>query len=231
MPNEQLLWLGRPSRWGLFRATPFLLILGVAWIYLRYLAGTSDATPWQYLSMMMSRQTGLSELIIAGCILIYALGLALRDFRDRWIYAITDHRLMTFYQREKLRETSIDRLDRLRVLRGGEAKLRDIGDLVWSRAGGPHSSRGRGPDQERCGFRGLKHPLQWKLRLQRWGEVLKQIAASDADTFTGSGPQAISETGDVSAAVPGMRMLVNRKYSHTYHWTVRHYVIFRLNAG
>ncbi|HMB39881.1 MAG TPA: hypothetical protein VKO85_12455 [Wenzhouxiangellaceae bacterium] len=42
-PGEGILWIGGPDRWGLFRATPSVLILAGAIGFLTYLGAASDS--------------------------------------------------------------------------------------------------------------------------------------------------------------------------------------------
>lgn len=67
-----------------------------------------------------SDQGGSKALILPGLVAAYlvVLGLALRDPRGRWTYVVTDRRLMTFYNGQKLRDADVSRLNRLTVIRG-----------------------------------------------------------------------------------------------------------------
>ena len=221
--GEHIVWIGGPFRWGLFSATPFVLIPGGAFAYLAYLASASDSSPWQYLGMMVSTQTGTDALILPGLAAAYLviLGLALRDPRPRWTYIATDRRLMTFFKGRKLREADVSRLDRLEVVQGIDGKFRNIGDVVWARVGSSDSSSGRGPDQGRHGFRGMRDPLVWKQRLLEWGEAVRRHAARDAKAFEDRSRASAASTspGD------GMRLMNNRRYGISLtlpeHWVGR----------
>lgn len=221
--GERPVWIGGPSRWGLFRATPFVLIPAGALAWLTYLGSASESSPWQYLAMMASMQTGTDALILPGLALGYLviLGLALRDPRERWTYVVTDRRLMTFFKGQKLREADASCLDRLQVLQGIDGRLRDIGDVVWARVGNSESSAGRGPDQGRHGFRGMKDPRGWKERLQQWGEAVRRLAAGDARAFKNreSSPAASQSAGDDKPRID------NRKFGISMtlpdHWLGR----------
>ena len=211
--DENIAWIGGPDRWGLFRATPFLLILVVAIGYLTYLGAASDSSPWQYLLWTQSAQSGTDAMILPGLVTGYLviLALAMRDPRGRWTYVVTDRRLLTFYKGRKLRELGADRVDRLKVLKGIEGRLRDIGDVVWSRGGGGGVGEGaeRGPDQGRRGFRGMRQPDQWKTRLLAWATALEAMAADDAAAFV---RRAATRDPDAPSDNAGARRLVNRKF-------------------
>lgn len=221
--GERLVWVGGPWRWGLFRATPFVLILVGAVGYLAYLGSESDASPWQYLAMMAAAQTGTDALILPGLAAGYfiILALALRDPRARWTYAASDRRLMTFYKGRKLREADVSKLDRLEVLRGIDGSLRNFGDVVWARVNKDHGPGGRGPDQGRHGFRGMKNPLAWKQRILHWGEAVRHGAARDAKSFHDRSRSAQAST----APVNGMQRLDNRRFGISMvvpdHWVGR----------
>jgi len=221
--DEQVVWIGGPARWGLFRATPFLLIIAGAFGYLAYLAAGSDASVWQYLTWILSVQSGTDALIIPGLAAGYALilGLAMRDPRNRWMYVVTDRRLMTFFKGRKLRETGTEKLNVLQSIQGLEGRLRDIGDVVWSRGHGDYSSSKGGPDQGRRGFRGMQQPDVWNARLLEWGAGLAAMAASHARTFE----TQVSNTDSDSNSVAGTRHLVNRRFGFSMtipaHWVGR----------
>lgn len=221
--NEHVVWIGGPARWGLFRATPFVLILVGAFGYLAYLAAGSETTAWQYLNWILSVQTGTDALIIPGLAAGYVviLGLAMRDPRHRWMYVVTDRRLMTFFKGRKLRETGTEKLDALQSLKGLEGRLRDIGDVVWSRGGGDYSSERRGADHGRHGFRGMQQPDVWKTHLREWGNALAGMAASDAKAFE----TRAADAGSESTGGDGLRRLANRKFGFSMtlpeHWVGR----------
>ncbi len=221
--SERVIWIGGPSRWGLFRATPFVLILAGAFGYLTYLGAAIDSSPWQYLLWMQSTQTGTDALILpalaAGYLAI--LGLALRDPRGRWIYAVTDRRLLTFYKGIKLREADASCLEHLEALQGIDGRLRNIGDVIWTRVNREHGSGGRGPDQGSHGFRGMNDPLAWKQRLLQWGEAARRHAARDAKAF-----ESRSRASAASASpADGMARINNRRYGISItlpeHWVGR----------
>lgn len=221
--NEHVVWIGGPARWGLFRATPFVLVLAGALGYLAYLAAGSETSAWQYLVWILSNQSGTDALIIPGLAAGYVLILilAMRDPRHSWMYVATDRRLMTFFKGKKLRETGTEKLDVLQSLQGIEGRLRGIGDVVWSRGGGEYSSEKGGPDQGRRGFRGMRQPDAWKARLIEWGNALAGMAASDARAFE----TRASSTDSESSAGDGLRRLVNRRFGVSLvlpeHWVGR----------
>lgn len=221
--GEQLVWIGGPARWGLFNATPFVLILVGALGYLTYLGTASEASPWQYLVMMASAQRGTDALILPGLAAGYLviLALALRDPRGRWTYVVTDRRLLTFYKGRKLREADVSRLDRLRVIQGIDGRLRNFGDVIWARVGREHGKGGRGPDQGRHGFRGMPEPSQWKQRLLAWGEAVARLAAEDARSFQ----QQAADPAAGTASGAGARRIANRNFGFSMtlpeHWVGR----------
>lgn len=222
-PEEDILWIGGPDRWGLFRATPFVLILAGAVGFLAYVGAASDASPWQYLMMMGASRSGTDALIMPGLVAGYLiiLALAMRDPRRRWTYVVTDRRLMTFYKGRRLRVLSAAQSERLMVLKGIEGQLRDIGDVVWSR-GGSGEGAGHGPDQGRRGFRGMRQPERWKARLIEWSEALAGMAADDAAAFV---RHASTRDPKASSDNANARRLVNRKYGFEItlpeHWVGR----------
>lgn len=183
--GEQLVWIGGSARWGLFSATPFVLILVGAFGYLAYVGAASEASALQYLMMIASAQSGTDALILPGLAAGYLVivGLALRDPRGCWTYVATDRRLMTFYKGRKLREADVSRLDRLQAVQGIDGRLRNVGDVVWARRSGKHSSEGRAPAQRRHGFRGIPEPRQWERRLLAWRKAVTRLAADDARSF------------------------------------------------
>lgn len=223
--EEDVVWIGGPDRWGLFRATPFVLILVGAFGYLAYLGAASDGSAVQYLVMMAESQSGTDTLILPGLAAGYLviLGLAMRDPRQRWIYVVTDRRLMTFYKGRKLRQLGAERIDRLTVLKGLEGHLRGIGDVVWSRSGGGGAGEGvaRGPDQGRRGFRGMRQPDRWKERLFEWAATLERRAAGDAAAFV----ERAQKPGSQSSTNTGARQLENRRFGFAItvpeHWVGR----------
>lgn len=221
--GERLVWFGSPFRWGLFNATPFVLILVGAFGYLTYLGAASEASAWQYLMMIASAQSGTDALILPGLAAGYLviLGLALRDPRGRWTYVVTDRRLMTFYKGKKLREADVSRLDRLQVVQGIDGRLRNVGDVVWARVNREHGKGGRGPDQGRHGFRGMPEPRQWKDRLLAWGKTVARLAADDARSFRER--TADPAAGNISDA--GLRRIANHNFGFSMalpeHWVGR----------
>ena len=178
--EEELLWLGGPDRWGLFRATPFvvalLLVVGIS----TYISVGTGLTLWEYAARLLGTMGLAPHLVGSGLVGLFAvfLALSLRDPRPRWNYAVTDHRLLTFYRGEKLREANIGRMNRLRVLQGIEGRLRNVGDVLWSPVTNVESTSG--PDRGRHGFRGMRDPKTWQQRLQAWGQTVEQSAAADA---------------------------------------------------
>lgn len=223
LPDERPVWIGGPARWGLFSATPFVLILVGAFGYLTYVGAASEVSAWQYLMMMAAAQSGSKALILPGLAAGYlvVLGLALRDPRGRWTYVVTDRRLMTFYKGQKLREADVSRLNRLTVIRGIDGRLRNKGHVVWARVSREHGEGGRGPDQGRHGFRGMPEPRQWKERLLAWGKAVTRMAADDASSFR----NRATEPAAGNATVAGLRRIVNRDFGFSMtlpeHWVGR----------
>lgn len=221
--DERVAWIGGPSRWGLFRVTPFVFIgVGLS-VVLTYLSSGSGTSPWYYLISIASVQTGINALILPGLLAagLVFLGMALRDPRRRWTYVVTDRRLMTFYKGRKLREAGIDRLERLQVIRGLEGRIRGIGDIVWARLRKERNSEGRGPDHGLHGFRGMEDPERWKARLLEWRQAVRSHAVRDAKEF---------EQRAASHAAPappgsGMRRVANNRFGFSItlpeHWVGR----------
>jgi hypothetical protein len=199
-PDEPVLWHGGPDRWGLFRATPFVIAVVLAIGVSVGMASGSGLTPGEYLWRLAGSLGADPRLVVSAAALVFLalLALSLRDPRGRWTYVVTDRRLLTFYDGRALRELSADRVDRLQVLRGIEGRLRNVGDVIWSRVASTDGNI-RGPDNGRHGFRGMPDPQRWYERLQRWAEAIGQIAAEDALAFAREtskpGPQAASPRG------------------------------------
>lgn len=179
-PGEELLWLGGPDRWGLFRATPFVVVLFLVVGISTYISAGSGLTLWEYAARLLGTMGLAPHLAGLGLVGLFAvfLGLSLRDPRPRWNYVVTDRRLLTFYRGEKLREANIGRMNRLRVLQGIEGRLRNVGDVLWSPVTNVESNSG--PDRGRHGFRGIRDPKIWQQRLQTWGQTVELSAATDA---------------------------------------------------
>jgi len=222
--GEQVVWNGGPTRWSLFRATPFMVVLLVAAGLLAYIARDSGLGPVEFLVMAQSAQEGARALIIPGLVAIYLgfLAFSLRDPRSRWIYVATDRRLMTFFNGRKLRQAGSEGLDRLRVIQGPEMRLRGLGDVVWQLVrGGEHSNESTGPDHGRRGFRGMPDPQAWKERLLAWRDAVRAGAQRQAGEFAA---RASRQRHD-SRSQPGMRTLQNRGYGFSLalpeHWVGR----------
>jgi len=184
--GEQVVWSGRPTRWGLFRGTPFIVVLLVAAGLLAYMARGSGLGPVAFLVMAQSAQHGARALILPGLVAIYLgfLASSMRDPRSRWIYVATDRRLMTFFNGRILRQAGSEGLDRLRVIQGPEMRLRGLGDVVWQVIrGGEQSNESTGPDQGRHGFRGMPEPEAWRQRLIQWREEVRRAGISEAREF------------------------------------------------
>jgi len=201
--DEPVIWHGAPDRWGLFRATPFMVAVALAVGLSVYMSSGTGLTPTEYLWQLAGSTPIDPRLMVAGSALLFfgLLIASLRDPRDRWIYVATDRRLMTFYSGRRLRELTPDRLRRLRVLRSIEGRLHNVGDVVWANNGSSEDSRSRGPDQGRHGFRGMRDPEAWLERLQQWGRAVEQIASDDAREFSRGQRQADSESPPAARAV------------------------------
>lgn len=207
--GEQVVWLGGPSRWGLFRITPALVVLAAAWGFSVYLTRTAGLNLWQYLQHLFGTAEGLGTWLPLGLAAFLAglFLLSLRDPRKRWTYVVTDRRLMTFHKGEKLREAGPDDLDDLRVHDSVEARLRGIGDVLWRRhRQGSEAKGASGPDHGRHGFRGMADPHEWLERLEEWREELHRAAREASEEFAAEGGRR------GSGAAEGTTTLENRKY-------------------
>lgn len=134
-PGERVVWQGRPNRWGFLTATPFVIALVVALGFLYITLGGPDVGIGGALSRLLAGDgpAWLPALLLAG---FAALAwFVLRDPRPRWLYAVTDRRMMTFYRGTKLREVRPDGLHALRVVESPEMRLRRLGDVVWKDPG------------------------------------------------------------------------------------------------
>ena len=183
--DERVLWHGGPDRWGLFRATPFVIAIVLTVGASVAMSSGSGLTPGEYL-WRLAGSLGADPGLVAGAaalLFVGLLALSLRDPRSRWAYVVTDRRLLTFHDGRKLRELGPDRLRRLRVLQGIEGRLRNVGDVVWSQLASTDDNV-RGPDQGRHGFRGMRDPQRWHQRLLRWAEAVERVAADDARQFS-----------------------------------------------
>ena len=212
--GERLVWLGGPDRWGLFRATPFVIAIGLTAVGSIAMTSGSGLTSGEYLWRLAGSLGADPALVVAAAAVLFVglLTLSLRDPRSRWTYVVTDRRLLTFHDGRKLRELPPDRIRRLRVLRGIEGRLRNVGDVVWSQVASSDDNV-RGPDQGRHGFRGMRDPERWHERLQQWAEAVERIAADDARTFSAArdgDPEAGPAPND--DANEGSRRLENRRF-------------------
>ena len=214
--GERLVWVGGPDRWGLFRATPFVTAIALLVGASLFMAAGSGLTPVDYLGRLAG-SLGVDPALVAGAAGLVFAGLlvaSLRDPREAWTYVVTDRRLMTFHNGRKLRELGPERLGKLRVLQGLEGRLRNVGDVIWARIGSSDSTRSRGPDRGRHGFRGMRDPNNWAQRLVRWGDAVTAIAAQDARRFRQSVADAdpSQSNGTDAGELPGVRRLVNERY-------------------
>jgi hypothetical protein len=208
--GEPVIWHGVPDRWGLFRATPFVVAIVLAVGVSIAMSSGTGLTPAEYL-WRLAGSLGADPALIAtaaAAMFFGFLAASLRDPRNRWTYVVTDRRMITFHKGRKLREADITRLERLRVVQGLEARIRDVGHVVWERIRYSENSRVRGPDQGEHGFRGMRNPKDWAERLQSWGQALSHGAAADAREFR-------SRAAEPNAGAPppsGSRVLRNRRF-------------------
>ncbi len=216
--DEPVIWHGSPDRWGLFRATSFVIAIALTVGAALALSSGSGLTPTEYLWRLAGSTPIDPRLMVAGSAvaLFGLLALALRDPRGRWTYVVTDRRLMTFHNGRKLRELAPDRLRRLQVLQGIEGRLRNVGDVVWSRVASTDSNV-RGPDQGRHGFRGMRDPEAWLERLEQWGRAVEQIAADDAREFSRAQRSPESEAPPAAGSV----RIDNRRYGFSIELPAR----------
>jgi hypothetical protein len=205
--GERIIWHGGPDRWGLFRATPFVIALALALGVSVAMSSGSGLTPGQYLWRLAGSLGADPALVVsAAAVLFFGLLIAsLRDPRDRWTYVVTDRRLMTFHKGRKLREADVRKLRRLRVSRGIEGRLRNVGDVIWAKIANTDDNV-RGPDRGRHGFRGMRDPETWKKRLQQWGRAVEAEVADDARAFARRAP----DSGPDAASAASARQLPNR---------------------
>lgn len=205
--GERIIWHGGPDRWGLFRATPFVIAVVLALGVSVAMSSGSGLTPGEYLWRLAGSLGADPALVVsAAIVLLFGFLIAsLRDPRHRWTYVVTDRRLMTFYKGRKLREADVRKLRRLRVSRGIEGRLRNVGDVIWAKIADTDDNV-RGPDQGRHGFRGMRDPEAWNKRLQQWGRAVEAAVAGDAQAFARRTP----DPGPESAAADSARRLPNR---------------------
>lgn len=183
-PDERVVWQGRPNRWGFLTATPFVVVLVAALGLVYFTLGGPGVGVGGAFGRLLSGDAPLwlPALLLAG--LAVVAWLVLRDPRPRWLYAVTDRRMMTFYRGSKLREVRPDGLHALRVVQSPEMRMRRLGDVVWKDPdepapedpGTPTARTGRrgrrASDRSRWGFRGMADPERWRERMMEWRRVV-----------------------------------------------------------
>lgn len=171
-PDERVVWQGRPNRWGFLSATPFVIALVAALGFLYLTLGGPEVGIGGALSRLLPGEGPLWLPFLLFAVLAVVGYLVLRDPRPRWLYAVTDRRIMTFYRGTKLREVRPDGLHALRVVQSPEMRMRRLGDVVWKDPADRSPAARKGPDGSRWGFRGMADPERWRERMMEWRRVI-----------------------------------------------------------
>ena len=88
--DEPVLWHGGPDRWGLFRATPFVIAIVLTVGASVAMSSGSGLTPGEYL-WRLAGSLGADPGLVAGAaalLFVGLLALSLRDPRSRWAYVV-----------------------------------------------------------------------------------------------------------------------------------------------
>jgi len=212
--DEELLWQGHPHRWGFVTATPFLVAAVFVLGYLYITVGDSGVGLRDGVFLLF-REMAPWVFPLLGVLLLGVLYFAFRDPRARWLYAVTDERMMTFHQGERVREVGPRELGRLQVVAGREMRLRGLGDVLWHY--NPKNNRSdpsnAGPDRGRWGFRGMPEPEKVKDGMLAWAEAVRaDVDAAGRGVADTSAPTPGASPEDPEAVAPAGIDVPNREH-------------------
>lgn len=204
-PSERLLWQGKPTRFGFFTATPWIVGLIGAALFVAFMAPRFGAG---LAGMAASAGQNPMFLLAMGIVSIILVGLLLRALRDRrqdFLYAVTNRRAFTCYKGKLLREAKPHAMSKLMLIQGPEREMRGIGHVIWKRVVyREHSDTRQGPDMGFWGFAGIAEPQDHFDRLKVWAKLLEGEADVADRTFADGAARTDGQGGT--------HLVANRRY-------------------